>query len=113
MPLSLHNAFVFSKKLSSLEILALHQALNALGIVLKFRIRTAVLQQQIVFHRHEKTRASWIALTSRAPAKLIVDAPALMPIGANHVQSAQLRHAQAELDIHSASGHVGRNGQCP
>ena len=43
---------------------------------------------QIVLEREEEARAAGIALAARAAAELIVDAPALMALGADHVKAA-------------------------
>ena len=43
---------------------------------------------QVVFKRQIKPRCARIALASRAPAKLVVDAPRLVPLRADNVQSA-------------------------
>ncbi len=43
---------------------------------------------QIVFQRQEEARAAGIALAARAAAQLIVDAAALVPLGADHVKAA-------------------------
>ena len=47
---------------------------------------------QIVFERQEEARAARIALTAGPAAELVVDAPALVPLGADHEQSARLLH---------------------
>ena len=39
----------------------------------------------------------------------MVDAARLVPLGADHVQAAELEHAVAELDVGTAAGHVGRD----
>src|ERR1700730_3396400 len=44
---------------------------------------------QLVFKRHEEARRTRITLATSATAQLIVDAPRLVPLGAEHVQPAQ------------------------
>ena len=41
---------------------------------------------QLVFQREEEARLTWIALAARATAKLIIDSPGLMPLGADDVE---------------------------
>ena len=47
---------------------------------------------QVVFERKEKSRRARIALASGAATKLIVDAPRLVALGAENVQSAERDH---------------------
>ncbi len=58
-----------------------HQSLNALG---------AEDAQQVVFQRQEEARRAGIALAAGAAAQLIVDAPALVALGADDVEAAGL-----------------------
>ena len=60
-----------------------------------------------VFERDVEARRSRIALTARAAAQLIVDAPRLVALRADDVQAAVARDAVAELDVGAAAGHVG------
>ena len=60
-----------------------HQRLHALA---------AENPQQIVLERKEESRRSRIALPSSASSQLIVDAPRLMTLGAENVQSAHRHH---------------------
>ncbi len=48
--------------------------------------------QQVVLQREEKLGAAGIALPAGAPAKLVVDAPRFVPLGAHDVQAAQTHH---------------------
>ena len=43
---------------------------------------------QVVFQRQEEFRMAGIALTAGAAAQLVVDAPAFVPLGAEHVEAA-------------------------
>ena len=56
--------------------------------------------------RDEELRAARIALPAGAAAQLVVDPPALVPVRADHVQTAELRDAWPELDVDAAAGHV-------
>ena len=47
---------------------------------------------QIVFERQIETRRTGISLASRASAKLVVDAPRLVPLCSQNAQSARLQH---------------------
>ena len=51
-----------------------------------------------------------IALTAGATAQLVVDPATLVPLGADDVQAARVRHPGAEDDVGAAAGHVGGNG---
>src|SRR5215216_976564 len=53
-----------------------------------------------------------IALTPRAAAQLVVDAPRLMALGSEDVQAPRFDDSLAELDVDSAAGHVGRDRDC-
>src|SRR6187397_2636639 len=43
---------------------------------------------QVVFQRQEELRMPGVALPPGAPAQLVVDATALVPLGAQHVEAA-------------------------
>ena len=45
---------------------------------------------QVVFERQEEAAAAGIALATAAAAKLQVDAAGFVPLGADHVQAAEL-----------------------
>ncbi len=47
---------------------------------------------QVVLQREIKARTAGVALAAGAAAKLIIDAPRLVPLGAEHVQAARLDH---------------------
>ena len=51
-----------------------------------------------------------VALAARPAAKLVVDAPGLVALGAEDEQTAGLHHALAQLDVGTAAGHVGGDG---
>ena len=55
---------------------------------------------QVVFQRQEELRRAGVALAARAAAQLVVDAPALVALGADHVEAARLEHDLAvALDL--------------
>ena len=86
---------------------------------------------QIIFQTQEKAAAPWVALPPGAPAQLIVNAAAFVPLSANHAQAAGLNHPlfvggnvcrrkraplgvahvgiAAQLDVGAAPRHVGGN----
>ena len=47
---------------------------------------------QVVFQREEEAREARVALAAGAAAQLVVDAPRLMALGAEHVEPAELEH---------------------
>jgi hypothetical protein len=59
------------------------------------------MPHQVVFERQVELGAAGIALAAGAAAQLIVDAPALVPLGAQHVEP-------AGLDGPSSFGHIGQ-----
>ena len=65
---------------------------------------------EVVFGRQVEAALAGVALASGTAAQLVVDAPALVAFGAEHVEAAQLGHALAELDVDAAAGHVGGDG---
>src|SRR5579862_4717438 len=64
---------------------------------------------EIVLAGEVEARLAGVALAAGAAAKLVVDAPRLVPLGREHVQAAELRHALAELDVDAATRHVRRD----
>ena len=69
---------------------------------------------QVVFQRHEEFGGAGVALAAGAAAELVVDAPAFVPLAADHVKPAALPHDFARrLDVAAdrrrplvAAGHV-------
>ena len=86
--------------LALLEAEALHDARDAL------RPEQA---HELVLERDEELRAAGVALARAAAAQLAVDAPRLVPLGADHVQAADLGDAVPELDVRAAPRHVRRD----
>ena len=64
---------------------------------------------QVVLQREEELRRAGIALTPRTAAQLVVDAPRLVPLRADDVESAERLHALAELDVRAAPRHIRRD----
>ena len=65
---------------------------------------------EVVLGRQEEAGGARVALTARAAAELVVDAAALVALGADDVEAAEIGHALAQLDVHAAAGHVRRDG---
>jgi hypothetical protein len=57
----------------------------------------------------KKARRSGVALAAGAAAELVVDAPALVLVCADHIKPPQLDNAVAKADVGSAARHVRRN----
>ena len=58
---------------------------------------------QVVFERQEEARAAGIALAARAAAQLVVDAAALVALGADHVEAAGFERPGASSSATSAA----------
>ena len=76
----------------------------------------AVAPDQVVVERDEEARGAGIALPAGAAAQLMVDALALVPVGADHVEAAERGDGlavalirPAEPDVGAAAGHVRRD----
>ena len=54
-------------------------------------------------------RGAGVALARAAAAQLPVNAPCFVALGADHVQTAGLRHPGTEFDVGAATGHVRGN----
>src|SRR5581483_6369490 len=61
-----------------------------------------------------------IALPSGAPSELIINAPALVPVGANDIEPAQAHDplplffpGASQSDVRAAARHIRRNGHRP
>src|SRR5579864_7100334 len=88
------------RMLDGLHLEAVHQPADPV-------CRGAEDLHQVVFERDEKAARAWIALPAGAPAELVVDATALVPLGADDVKAAHLGYARSEHDVCAAAGHVG------
>src|SRR5438874_6532719 len=125
LALLVHDVVVLDQVAAGVEVVPLHLGLGALDLS-RNQPRldrlvvgdaqhvhhapdalTAKDPHQVVVQRQEEARRSRVTLTAGAAAELIVDAAALVPLGADDMQSAAVRHARAEHDIRAAAGHVG------
>src|SRR5712691_8660107 len=93
------------RMLDRFHLEAVHQPADAV------RGRTEDLHQ-VVLQRDEELARAWVALAARASAQLVVDAPALVPLGADDMQPADTRHSGSKDDVGTAAGHVGGDGDC-
>ena len=128
LTLLVHHIVVFEDVLSHIEIPRFHFLLRVLngtgnqrmldGLVLFHAqlvhdLRDALGREQaqeVVLQRQVKAGRTGIALTARAAAQLVVDAPRLVPLRADDRKAAELRDALAQNDVRAAPGHVRRNG---
>src|SRR6266571_4488637 len=94
------------RMLDRLDLEARHQATDSV------RGRTEDLHQ-VVLERDEELARTGVSLAAGAPAQLVVDAPALVALGADDVQAPHVRHALTEDDVGAAAGHVGGDGHAP
>ena len=85
--------------LAFLEAEALHDLRHAIG--------RAEVAHEIVFEADVEARAARIALARATSAQLAVDAARFVPLGADDVEAAALRHAGAEFNVGAAARHVG------
>src|SRR5581483_3154661 len=82
------------------------------GILKRSMIDDPVADEQaheVILAGEVETRLARVALAAGAAAKLVVDPAGLVPLGAEHVEAAELAHAVAELDVDAAAGHVRRD----
>src|SRR5438552_13167336 len=63
---------------------------------------------QVVLERAEEPGAARVALTAGPAAKLVVDAPRFVALGADDVEPAEVGDALSEQDVDTAAGHVRR-----
>ena len=64
---------------------------------------------EVVLPGEVEARLAGVALAARAAAELVVDPARLVPLGAEHVEAAEVDDAFAELDVDAAAGHVRRD----
>ena len=107
LTLAFDHGFVLPQKQPDGEVLALGDPLSGIGVLLKTRAFDAVADEKIVVFGHEKLRTARIALASGSAAQLIVDAAALVFVGADDVESAESRDAVAEQDVRASARHIG------
>src|SRR5947207_106377 len=73
----------------------------------------AELAHQVVFQRDKELRRAGISLTSGTTAKLAIDAPGFMALGAKNMKSTDFLYTGSELNIRSATCHVRGDCNCP
>ena len=101
--LAFDGQIVAVQELALIQVLALYKALYGSRVVAEPNVEVAILHHQRVFQGDKETRAPRIALPAGAAAKLVVDAPALVPVGADHVQAPERSHSLAEANVRAAS----------
>ena len=111
--LAAHEVELFDLLLGVLDDPAQHLGLDRLALARPQAVEHAVhavageQADQVVFGRQVEAALALVALAPRAAAELVVDAPAFVAFGAEHVEAAEVGHALAELDVDAAAGHVG------
>ena len=111
--LAAHEVELLDLLLGALDDAAEHLGLERLALARAQAAEHAVhavageQADEVVFGRQVEAALAGVALAAGAAAQLVVDAPALVALGAEHVQAAELGHALAELDVDAAAGHVG------
>ena len=72
--------------------------------------------QERIFQADEEPALTRITLSTGSPSKLVIDAPALVPVGADDVEASESDHRVAltlgratQPDVGASSGHVGGN----
>ena len=127
LPLDVQNVVVLEDVLAHHEVLLLDALLGVLDLVREdLRLHRLVVRQleavhdvedpvageqahDLVLAREVEARLAGVALAARAAAQLVVDAPRLVALGAEHVEAAELEHPVVELDVDAAAGHVRRD----
>src|SRR5260221_3754841 len=136
-PVVLHRLRVSPQRPADLPVLALDDALGTRDLapddgavdggllVLRPRARRdqplhPVAREQVVLEAPEETRGAGIALAPGPAAKLQVDAPGLVAIGADDVQAAERYHRlpsalvlSAQADVRASPRHVGGDRHRP
>ena len=126
-PLTVHHVVVFERPLAHGEVLLFDAPLGGLdGLVqpavlhhLAFlqteplhdarQLLRAEEPHQRILERDEELARTGVALTRTAAAQLAVDSPRLVAFRADDVQTAEVGHALAELDVRAAPRHVRRD----
>ena len=119
------DVIILQQGLTGIEVDAFHPLLgrgNRLGYGLgldgfitqgredTFHALTAEADHQIILYRDKESGFTRITLTAGTSAQLVVDTPGFMPFGTKHAQTAQFPDTLAELDVGTAAGHVGGDG---
>ena len=68
---------------------------------------------EVVLQGNIKFGFPGISLTSGTSPQLIVDPPGLVTLGADNLKTARLSGEIVQLDIRTAAGHVGGDGNRP
>ena len=128
LPLLVHDLVVFEEVLPGVEVALLdlllgpldppgdHLALDRLALLHPEPGQdvgdplAGELPHQVVFEREEEPRRARVALAARPAPELVVDPPALVPLGADDVQAAE-RGDLAPLGLHL--GLVLADGRLP
>src|SRR5262245_55604244 len=105
--LPLDQRLVLAQEQTDVEILPFGHALDLIG--LDIRIVWYMFEEERVLARDKELRTARIALAAGAAPQLMIDAAAVVTIGPDDVQAAELGDAGAKDDIHAAAGHVGRD----
>ena len=85
---------------SSGQLEALHDVVDAVA---------GEQAHEVVRAGEVEARLARVALAARAAAQLVVDAACLVPLGAEHVEAAELAHLVVDLDVDAAARHVRRD----
>src|SRR5215475_2530191 len=132
-PLPFDQRGVAQKRLSYFVILSLDDPLQPFDLVANRRMLdrpvlrgganfrrnqmvNAETRHQIILQADEEARRPRVALAAGAPSELVVNAPALVPVGSDDVKPAEFDYAfpfffpgPAQPDVRAPAGHVGRD----
>ena len=125
--LAVHDVIVFEQVLADIEILSLDTLLgilDRLGNQPMFD-RLSLLHtdpvhdrgdpfgaeypEEIILEGKIEPRRPHISLPPRTAAELVVDAPALVSLRTEDMETSQFCYPLAQLDVRTAAGHVGRD----
>src|SRR5919204_952162 len=127
LALLVHHVVVFDDVLAGVEVHALDLLLRArnrardpwmidwLDLEARHQPADAVRRRaedlhEVVLEGDEELARAGVTLAAGTTAELVVDAPALVALGADDVQAARFLHAGAEHDVGASTGHVGGDG---
>ena len=77
---------------------------------LRHPLRSAEIHHQRILETDVENTLARVPLTRTTTPQLPVNPPRFMPLGRNHKQPAQFRHACAQLDVRPPASHVRRHG---
>jgi len=101
--------------LRALDALGDHRALDTLAVLEAETVHhlgnalASKLAHEVVFQRYIENGRAGVTLTAGTTAQLSVYTTALVARGADDGQSAGIFHLLGELDIGTATGHIGGN----